>query len=103
MITAWTQNLTSEEEVRQFEAAVRSSKPILDRLADILKNDDTNLARREVSPSAYDNPNWAYRQAHANGYSACINNILTLLSLDLKEQNESVRPNTEQPTVPRPQ
>lgn len=101
MITAWTQNLSSDEEKKQFEDAVRSSKPILDRLAEILKGDQTNLTRREVSPSVYDNPNWAYRQAHANGYSACINNILTLLSLDLKEQNESVRPNTE-PTVYRP-
>jgi hypothetical protein len=92
MISAWTQHLKTEEDKKAFEKDLRSSL-ILERLKEIIQKDKDNLSLRETSPKVYDNPNWAYRQAHANGYMSCLNEYLTLLNLDIKDNNEhAVRP-----------
>ena len=33
----------------------------------------------------YDNPNWAYKQAHMNGYEQALNQVLQLLNKDHKK------------------
>ena len=40
------------------------------------------LSEEEISPKVYDNPNWAYRQAHANGVKFALRKIKTLTDLD---------------------
>lgn len=100
MISAWTDHLKTEEEKKQFRDVLSGSSLILDRLIELLKRDQEGLSKKEVSAKVYDNPNWAYRQAHANGYNACLNAYLTLLNLDQKETNEHVaRPEQPQPGI----
>jgi len=85
MKTAWTQHLTDPEEKVKFEESVLHSKWILEHLSTLLDMMEKSLNRQEISPRAYDQPNWDYRQAHANGYRQCLNNIQELLTLDRKE------------------
>lgn len=86
MITAWTKHLTNPEEKEQYTKSLRNSKWILDHLSDLLTKVETDVTRQEISPRAYDNANWPYRQAHANGFKQAIRTVKQLISLDLKEQ-----------------
>ncbi len=72
MDSRWTQNLKTDEEKQDFKKRLLGAKYVLDRLKTIVEQNEASLDRQEVSPSAYDNPNWAYRQAHANGSKNCL-------------------------------
>lgn len=84
MITAWTQGL-NEEDQDKLKKQLKSSKGILDRLVEIMDRDEYALDRRESSSGVYDNPNWDYRQADANGYRRCLREYKQLLTIDPKE------------------
>ena len=88
MITAWTENLKTQEEKVRFEDGLRHSKWLLTRLNEILDKIKNGILQTERSPKNYDKPNWEYRQAHANGYLQCLNDIKILINLDHKEHNE---------------
>lgn len=88
MITAWTHHLKDPSERLQYEKSLRNSRWILDRLHEIMHDMDNSLDRQEISPSSYDNPNWAYKQAHSNGFRQCLSKISKLINLDLKENND---------------
>ena len=92
MITTWTHHLKDEAEKLQFEKSLRSSRWILDRLNEILEEMDVSLDHQEISPKAYDNPNWAYKQAHLNGFRQCLVKISKLINLDIKDTNERTDP-----------
>ena len=82
MKTDWTKNLRSDDERIKFENSLRSAKTVLDRLTDILNEYEKSLDRSETSVEIYDLPNWDYRQAHKNGYRACLNRIKELVATD---------------------
>lgn len=82
MITAWTKHISDEKQKEQFKNEILGSKRVLERLSVLVDQLDYGLAEEEISPKAYDNPNWAYRQAHANGVKAALRKIKTLLDLD---------------------
>lgn len=88
MITAWTKHLTNPEEKEQYAKSLSNSKWILDHLSDLLTKVETDVTRQEISPRAYDNANWPYRQAHSNGFKQAIRVVKQLISLDLKEQHD---------------
>src|SRR5258706_1724030 len=94
MITAWTKNCKSEEEKIQLETSILGSKTALNRLKELMQEDEDALNNREVSSKTYDLPNWEYRQADANGYHRCLREYMKLLTLDQEDINERkfVRP-----------
>jgi hypothetical protein len=89
MITKWFSNLASEDEKDNFVGAVVGSKPVLDRLLDILKEEEDRLDRSEMDPRVYDLANWEYRQAHKNGFRSCLNLVYKIINIDPKEQNDT--------------
>lgn len=76
----WTKHLKTEAERKEFEASVRHDTLVLGRLAEILSEKLSQLDRAEVSLSEYENPSWAYKQAHANGVRTGLTVVLNLLS-----------------------
>lgn len=88
MKLVWTKHLTDEKEKQRFENEVRNSRTILDRLSDIITELEQGLEDQELNPKAYDSPNWAYRQAHANGVKSGLRKVKTLLNPD-QGQKES--------------
>lgn len=99
MITAWTKNCATSEDKAKLEASILGSKIALNRLKDLMKEDEETLNSREIGSKAYDLPNWEYRQADANGYRRCLREYQKLLTLDQEELNarEFVRP--ERPNI----
>lgn len=87
MDSRWTQNLKTDEEKQDFKKRLLGAKYVLDRLQTIIDQNEASLDRQEVSPSAYDNPNWANRQAHANGYKQCLSIYRKILTLDKEDLN----------------
>ena len=82
MQSAWTKNLRTQEEKDRFQNTLLGSKEILNRLAELLKEKETELDRSEKSLETYANPSWAYKQAHLNGYAAALSYINKLINLD---------------------
>lgn len=80
MITAWTKNLKDTTEVSKFEDAVKHSGTVLDRLAEIIKEYDTDITNKELNPDIYSTSNWAYLQAHNNGAKAAYNKMLKIIN-----------------------
>ena len=97
MITAWTKNCTSEEDKQKLEASILGSKIALNRLRDLMKEDEDAINSREVGSKVYDLPNWEYRQADSNGYRRCLREYMKLLNLDQEDINERKFVKPEQP------
>ncbi len=81
MITAWTKHLRTEEDKKKLEGSIRAAGWLLEHQTNILKDMDASLERQEYSPSSYENVNWAFRQAHSNGYRQAIREIIRLNDL----------------------
>jgi len=82
MLLDWTKNLGSEQDKEDFQRRVQNSKEVLDRLSEILTEYEKSLDRSETDLKTYDVPNWDYKQAHKNGYRACLYRIKELINLD---------------------
>lgn len=91
MITAWTKHLKTAKEIDEFEKYVRGSKVLLDRMQEILKENLSQLDSAEVKPTDFDDPNWSYKQAFRNGQRSTLKNILRLIHLDHRSEDESTR------------
>jgi hypothetical protein len=83
----WTKNLKDPEVKKRFESTLWGSKPVLDRLSQLLSEEEAELDRTEISAEAYDNPNWSYKQAHKNGQRAMLRKIQNLINLDQQNVN----------------
>lgn len=90
MITAWTKHCKTEEEKEQFKQSLQRVKWAFDH-AKTLVNENA-IEASEISPKSYDSPNWAYRQAHSNGYKQAIRDFHKLLTLD--QENNDRHPST---------
>jgi hypothetical protein len=88
MLSTWTHHLKDPVEKKNFENSIRHSRWILDHLSKLLVDMNNSLEKQELSPKVYDNPNWACRQAHSNGFRQCLSKIQTLINLDHKETDE---------------
>lgn len=82
MLTAWTKNLKTPEEQDNFTNQLLGARPVLERLTDLLTEKEVELDRSERTQKAYENPNWAYLQAHRNGYAGALQAIKELINLD---------------------
>lgn len=75
----WTKHLKNDEEAKKrFESTLRNSSTLVSRLVEILKEKDNTVA--SVTNADYDNPSWAYSQAHRNGYRQALKDILDLFN-----------------------
>ena len=90
MLTIWTKNLKTNEERENFHNQVLSAKPVLDRLNQLLKEKEESLERSERSLTAYETPNWAYTQAHKNGYYSALQYLKDTLNLDQQKENNGL-------------
>lgn len=91
MFTKWTEHLKDPQEQEQFRNRLRAAKPILERLSEVLKQEQENTARSELNPKVYDIANWAYLQADMNGYKRAIAFIHKLIDLDQQDQKEKLK------------
>lgn len=82
MITAWTKHLKTEEEKANYVKSLSRAKWLLDDIRTLINSSENALEASEISPKSYDNANWAYRQAHSNGYKQCLRDFNKLLTLD---------------------
>ena len=82
MLTVWTKNLKTEEERDNFNNQLLGARPVLQRLSELLEEKEKELDRSERSQKAYENPNWAYLQAHRNGCAGMLQSIKELINLD---------------------
>jgi hypothetical protein len=82
MISAWYKHLTSLEEQDKFKNAIRGSKVVLSRLGELVQELEDKQERTETDPKVYENSDWAFKQAHKNGYRNCLNDIKKLIDLD---------------------
>ena len=89
MLSAWTQHLKTEEEKERFAKSVKASSHVLEHLDMIIKKDIAGTELAERSTKAYDNANWAYRQAHVNGYISAMTRVSALLNLEEKSDDRS--------------
>ena len=82
MLTAWTKNLKTPEEQDNFNNQLLGARPVLERLYDLLNEKEVELDRSERTQKAYENPNWAYLQAHRNGCASMLQSVKELINLD---------------------
>jgi len=78
----WTKHLKDPVEVERFKTYVKSSKLAFDHLIKLLEEKEAAINSEERSLSSYDNPNWAYRQAHRNGSREMLGFLKNLVDLD---------------------
>jgi hypothetical protein len=88
MITAWTKHLKNASDIDEFEQYIRSSRRLLDRLTEILREQNAYLDGTETSVKDYEDPSWAYKQAFRNGQRSTLKAILKLINLDHEAKNE---------------
>lgn len=79
MLIDWTSNIKDPEAKAKFEDAIRSARPVLQRLFDISSNLESQIDRIETNIKVYDTPNWDVRQAHKNGNRETLNYYKTLI------------------------
>lgn len=84
MYVEWTKHLSDPEDKANFERQVHSSKQVLDRLKDIVKEKEEALDRSETNIRTYDLPNWDHRQSHKNGNRESLAFLHKLVDLDLQ-------------------
>lgn len=86
MISAWTKHIKDEAQKEQFKNTILGSKPVLNRLHELLKEIEDDQDSIERNPKMYDSPNWDYRQAHLNGYKQALSTIKRIITLDQEEK-----------------
>lgn len=85
MYTKWYSHIKDPELQENFRNQVLSAKPVLERLAALLKIELDGLDRSETDIKSFDLPNWQYRQAYKNGARAEINMMTKLIDLNQQE------------------
>jgi len=82
----WTAHLQTDEEKQRFRNQLYGSREVLERLFKLVETKENELGAAERNQSAYENPNWAYLQAHRNGYASFAKAMKNLLTLDQQKQ-----------------
>ncbi len=85
MFTKWTSHISDPEEKVRFENQIISARPVLERLAQLISDDESSLDRVELSVKQFEVPNWEYRQSFYNGSRASYKSLLKLIDLDQQD------------------
>lgn len=78
----WTKNLKTPEEKQRFENSVIGSRLVLERLTQILDEEEENIAQSEMNVDTYSTSDWAAKQAHYNGQRSMLRKIKKIINLD---------------------
>ena len=85
MYSVWTKNIKDEKEKDIFRSRVASARQVLQRLDQIIEEQELDYTDASTGLKSFDNPNWALRQAYVAGYIARGKSIRNLIDLDQKE------------------
>jgi len=85
MKTIWTSNLTDQEDKERFERLVRSSKPVLNRLDEVLNERMKAIEQIQTGVEIYKQPGWDALLAYYNGSKATIKLLKNIINLDQKD------------------
>lgn len=77
-ISAYWLDQDKGEDRTKTEEIVRHNIFLLSRLQSILLRQLSNIENEEQSKGVYDNPSWAFKQAHLNGMRQSYKEILKL-------------------------
>jgi len=88
MFIEWTKNLKDQDEKSNFENKVKSSRAVLERLSEIIDDQDRAINTTEISINTFDQPNWALKQAYIQGYKARGNKLKLLIDLDQQKERD---------------
>lgn len=86
MMSQWTKNLSDPKDKERFQSSILGSRPVLERLQELLDEEEKDLDSSELKEATYDTPSWAYLQAHKNGQRSMIRKIKTLINLDQQKE-----------------
>lgn len=75
----WFRQTSDPDDRKTREQAIRQAGPILEILKDLLTNRLRGVS--QMREAAYDNPSWAYLQAHRNGRIEDLEYVIKLLTL----------------------
>lgn len=81
MDIAWTKG-KSEAEMKLYAESLKRVKWAFDDMNKLLDSNLRSVEAAELSTKVYDNPNWEYRQADANGYKRALRDVKTLTTID---------------------
>lgn len=87
MMTRWFQHIRDHEEQMSFKQTVRGCSFALDRLVEILKEDEEHLIKR-LSEESYEKPSWSEYQADLLGQLRTTRRLKDLVNL---KENTNVR------------
>ena len=65
----------------EFKNMVRASKPVLDRVINIMNDKIKHLEKDQEALDNYDSPNWAYKQIDYNSTKRAYKHIINLLEI----------------------
>lgn len=82
MILDWTKHLKTPEEKDQYRQSVLRARWVLEHLKKLVEANEASREEAEISPKAYQTANWAYAQAHNNGYKQALRDFKKLLTID---------------------
>lgn len=72
-------NGLDDKQAQQLKDILNHNTIFFDRFLEILDEFERELEGREYSLEDYENPSWAYKQAHINGQKTLIHKIKRLL------------------------
>ena len=80
----WTSDIKDPVKKKKFEQAVRNSAHdvVLRKLKDIIGQRIDRTGDIPLKLEEYDNPAWAYKQAHLNGYAAGLQFVYDLINIE---------------------
>jgi len=81
-VSAWTKHLDTDDEKKKYLESIKRVNWVLDHIKKLINTSNDALEAQEISPKSYDSANWAYRQAHSNGYKQALRDFTKLLTLD---------------------
>jgi hypothetical protein len=82
MYVGWTKHLSNEEDKNTFINQIKGSRPVLERLRDLVEEQIVDTDRSELSEKQFENPNWPYFQAYKNGFRSAMSILHRLVDLD---------------------
>ena len=85
MFTRWTSHISDPEEKQRFKNQIISAKPVLERLAQLIDEDEAALNSAERSVKQFDSPNWSWKQAYWNGARATLHSQKKIIDLDQQD------------------
>lgn len=82
MKVEWFRGVREDADRKEREQMVRSAKPTLEVLKQLLEARLRAVDDTQMSKADYENPSWAFKQADANGAKRTLQELIQLLTLE---------------------